>query len=434
VAGEDAPFFATFSALVSKSMVVALTGPGGTKRYRLLETLRHYGLERLTESGREADARQRHAAHYAAFAEAADDQLHGSDPTGWSSQVVRELPNLRAALDWSFSNGDLELGVRLAGALRWWFFGRMGQLEEARVWLESAVERRAELPTPLLLKALTALMTVAMSQGDYRRTSDIGEEAVALAEQLDDRAELAVALMARGCASVYEGNAARAVECLERSLAHCQARGDRWGKAWVLTFWGIQSRRVGDDVTAREQLEDALAIFRDLRDAHNQVIPLMQLALVAQQSGDLGEAASLCQEAIVLARRLGDRQLAHGATCISGRVELTRGRLDEAERLLIASLRSFPGAQHQLTVALAVEGLACIAHAANRDREATELWGFADEVRSASSTPLTSSRREERDEQLRQARARIGSEAVDRGLAAGSMLSFQQVLVLVETD
>ena len=434
VAGEDDPFFPTFSALIGKSMVVALTGTGGTDRYRLLETLRHYGLERLTEAHREADARQRHAGYYTAFAEAADDQLHGSDPTDWSSQIVRELVNLRAALDWSFSNGDLELGVRLAGALRWWFFGRMGQLEQARVWLESAVDRRDELPTPLLLKAMTALMTVAMSQGDYRRASHVGEEAVALAEELDDRAELAVALMARGGAAVYEGNATRAVECLERSLAHCQERGDRWGKAWVLTFWGIQTRRHGDDMLARAQLEEALSIFRALRDAHNQVIPLLQLALVAQHAGHPDEAVACCREAILLARRLGDRQLEHGATCIYGRVELARGRLDEAQRLLTASLRSFRGAENQLTVALAVEGLACIAQARERDRAATELWGFADELRATSAIPLSGERSQDRDDQLRQLGDRIGSGKVEVGLAAGSMLSFQQVLVLVEAD
>ncbi len=433
-AGGDGRFLATFSALISKSMVVALAGPAGTARYRLLETLRHYGLERLGESGEEGEARQRHAAHYTSFAEAADRRLHGSDPADWSSHVVRELPNLRAALDWSFSNGDLELGVRLAGALRWWFFGRMGQLDQAREWLESAIKRRDELPAPLLLKSLTAAMTVAFLQGDYRRTSHIGEEAVALAEKLDDRAELAVALMARGGAAVYEGNPARAVECLGRSLGHCQELGDRWGRAWVLTFWGVQARRSGDDAAARAQLSEALSTFRDLHDDHNQVIPLIQLALVAQHAGDVEEAVRRCQEAILLARRLGDRLLVHSATCIYGRVELARGRLDEARRLLIASLGSFRGAEHHLTVALAVEGLACIAHADNRDRAAAELWGFAGQVRAASASPLTRERADERDDHLRRARQRVDPEVVDEGLAAGAVLSFEQVLVLVETD
>jgi non-specific serine/threonine protein kinase len=412
-------------------LVTTTRGRGGGRRYRLLDSLRQYGLDKLRTAGGEAEARRRHAVHYMEFAVGIDVRLHGHDATDGSARLVLELSNLRAALDWCFSGGDLQVGVELAGALRWWFFGRFGRLDRARAWLEDALARTDELPPALRLKALVAVMTVAFSQGDYRGASERGEEAVALAQELDDHRELAVALMARGGAAVFEGKLDRAVECLDRSMAYCDELGDRWGRAWVLTFWGIASRRGGDQVRARAQLEEALSIFRAARDDLNQVIPLAQLALVAQQSGDLDGAAQFCQDAIALARRLGDRELAYGTSCVYGLVQLARGRREEARELLLYTLGRSRGMENQLVVALALEGLAIVAHEEGRDTDGLVLWGYTDRLRSELVIPLPENRRAERERYLARARARMGDDEVERGLDAGRGLTAVEVRLRV---
>jgi predicted ATPase/DNA-binding SARP family transcriptional activator len=432
VGAPDGDFLADLSALVSKSMLTTVPGPGGARRYRLLDSLRQYGLEKLRSAGTEAETRRRHAAHYTAFAVAADRRLHGPDATDWSTRMVEERSNLRDALDWCFSGGDLELGIELAGALRWWFFGRLTQLVQVRKWLEDALARTDELSPRLRLKALIAVMTVAFSQGDYHEASDRGEEAVALAEALGDHGELAVALMTRGGAAVFEGKLDRAVECLRNSLRYCDELGDRWGRAWVLTFWGIAARRANDPVLARAHLEEALSIFRAVHDDHNQVIPLAQLALVAQQGGDLVGAARYCDDAIALAHRLGDRQLAHGAACVAGRVALARGRREEGRELLRSSLRSYRGAENQLVVALAVEGLAIVAHEDGRDADGAALWGYADELRTTRSMPLTAERLAERERHLERARHRLGTDETELAVAGGRRLGIHEVLALID--
>lgn len=431
VADTGAAFLDDLAALVAKSMVTTTPGPGGDRRYRLLDSLRQYGLEALRAAGAEAETRRRHAVHYTEFAVGVDVRLHGQDATDGSARLVLELSNLRAALEWCFSGGDLEVGVELAGALRWWFFGRFGELATTRAWLEETLAKAGELPARLRLKALVAVMTVAFSQGDYRGASSRGEEAVALAQELDDHRELAVALMARGGAAVFEGKLDRAVECLEQSRRYCDELGDRWGRAWVLTFWGIASRRGGDLPLARAQLEEAISIFRAARDDLNQVIPLAQLALVAQESGDLDGAARRCEEAIALARRLGDRELAQGSMCVYGLVQLARGRRDEARDLLLASLGSIRGMENQIVVALALEGLAIVAHQEDRDPDALALWGYTDRLRSDLVIPLTANRRADRDRYLARARARLGDDEVERGLAAGRAMTAAEVLARV---
>jgi predicted ATPase/DNA-binding SARP family transcriptional activator len=431
VGGRDGAFLTDLSALVGKSMVATVPGPLGSRRYRLLESLRQYGLEMLRSAGAEEDARRAHATHYLEFADAADRKLHGPDAADWSMRVAREFPNLNAALEWCFSGADVELGIELAGALRWWFFPRLGDLALARTWLLGAVEGEHDLPPALRLKALVVLTTIAYGQGDYRWAATWGEEAVSMAEALDDRQELALALMARGGAAAFEGNVARAVECLSRSLQYCDELGDQWGRACVLTFWGTAARRSGDHALARAQLEEAMATFRAMHDEHNQAIPLVQLALLAQQTGDLEGAARYCEEAFVLARRLGDRQLAHGVLCVSGRAQLAMGNREEARRLLVSSLRSSRGAEHFLVVALAVEGLAVVAAEDGRDDEGARLWGYTESLREARGMPLTGARRAEREHHLARARARLGTGEAERALNAGRRMSFEDVLVRV---
>jgi len=428
VAASGDSFVADLCALVEKSMLVTISGPAGTHRYRLLDTLREYGLDRLRESGADADVRKRHAGYYTSFAEAADRQLHSRDQSDWSTQLSRELPNIRAALEWAFAEQELELGLRLAGALRWWFVIRMDQFTQVKDLLDKALARRHELSPSLRLKALTPAMAIAFIQADYRLASTIGEEAIGLADELGDRTELVAALLFSGGAAVYKGELAPAVDYLERSLDVSRQVGDRWGSAWALTFWGTASRRAGDEALAKEQLEEALTLFRDLRDGLGQVIPLMQLGLLAQETGAWDEAIRLCDEAIRLGHELRGHQLAYGARCIAGRVRLAQGRRDEARELLLASVSSSRRMEHQLMVALAVEGLAIIAQDEGRHRLGVELWGYADELRSTWVIPLLDQRLHERERYLADARGAVGAEVVAHAFAAGRDLSLHEAI------
>ena len=101
-------------------------------------------------------------------------------------------------------------------------------------------------------------------------------------------------------------------------------------------------------------------------------------------------------------------------------MQLARGRREEGCELLLLSLRSFRGAENQLVVALAVEGLAIVAQEEGRDSDGAQLWGYADRLRSSLVMPLTQDRVAERDHHLRQARARLGDDEVDRGDGRGS--------------
>jgi predicted ATPase/class 3 adenylate cyclase len=107
--------------LVDKSLVI-MEERGGTSRYRLLDTVRQYGRNKLLESGEDPRVRRRHRDWYLQLAEAAEPELHGPDQRLWLDRMEMEHDNLRTALDWSKVDEDgSEAGLRLAGAL-WWFW------------------------------------------------------------------------------------------------------------------------------------------------------------------------------------------------------------------------------------------------------------------------------------------------------------------------
>ncbi|MFI5068244.1 MAG: hypothetical protein ACHP9Z_30270, partial [Streptosporangiales bacterium] len=104
--------------LVDRSLVTAELD-GGTTSYRLLETLRSYGLERLAEQGRLDAARARHARWAAHLVTRAERGLRGADEASWAASVERHFGDLRAAHSW-LADTDPELGLQMAAQLHWY--------------------------------------------------------------------------------------------------------------------------------------------------------------------------------------------------------------------------------------------------------------------------------------------------------------------------
>jgi predicted ATPase/DNA-binding CsgD family transcriptional regulator len=149
--------------LVQKSLVLPV--PPRRERYRCLELIRRYAVDRLAEGGELAEVRRRHFEHFFAFAEQAAGELTGPAQPAWLERLAAEHDNLRAALE--FSRGeDLERRLRFVLALdRFWHVH--GYLGEAREWAEDVLGESADrAPAPLRARVLTAAGGFAWHQGD----------------------------------------------------------------------------------------------------------------------------------------------------------------------------------------------------------------------------------------------------------------------------
>src|SRR5215203_2250011 len=171
------------SELVEKSLAIAeLTAESGGVRYRLLDSIRQYALEKLEQSGEAEDVMQAHAEYFLALAEEAEPELIGPRETEWFERLEEEIDNLRAALSWASEYGEAELGLRLAGSLiSFWL--TEGHYGEGRGWVEGALTREGSRSGLARAKALGAASLLASRQGDQARAKGAAEEGLRLSKE-----------------------------------------------------------------------------------------------------------------------------------------------------------------------------------------------------------------------------------------------------------
>jgi predicted ATPase len=189
------------SSLVSKSVVVAETVGRTQARYRLLETIREYALERLEESGEKAWLRDRHLDLFLTRAEEAAPKLNEAYQQLWLNWLEGEHENLRAALAWVLESGAIEAGLRIAIALyRFWEI--RGFVEEGLTWFERLLAQADERINVFVhANACTYAAFLAMFLGNTSATMAYGRQAVALAEAVGDNDNPILILALGGLAS-----------------------------------------------------------------------------------------------------------------------------------------------------------------------------------------------------------------------------------------
>jgi predicted ATPase len=196
------------SLLVDKSLVVA-ESTAGPSRYRLLETVRQYALEKLGESGEADVVRTAHRDHYWSMAA----QLDAPATSGHKlriSQALNEMDNLRAAYTWSRENKETSKALELATFLQsvWLVQGR---IREGLAWLDTALADDAESPPSPSVALVRALADKALLDSWYGSLNipDVQQVQSALdtARESGDRALLIRTLIARGCVVLYEPEA-----------------------------------------------------------------------------------------------------------------------------------------------------------------------------------------------------------------------------------
>ncbi len=295
---------ALLSHLVEKSLVVK-TEWEGEARYRLLETIRQYGQEKLLESEAVQVVKRRHATFFLALAEEIEPRINGADRRVWLERLEIEHDNLRAAL---LSAGE-EAGLRLTGAL-WWFWLHSGHVGEGRRWLEGLLEQAGpSVRTAALAKALCGAGWLAYAQGDLATARPRLEQSVAVYRETDDRRGLAYALGFLPVVLAYQGDFAPADAAAEESVRLFREVGDRWGLAIALTDRGVVAEARADYDLANGFFEESAAILRELGDRWALSLPLRHLGIVASRQGDYVRAEALYKDSLVQCRQVGEKWL-----------------------------------------------------------------------------------------------------------------------------
>lgn len=294
------------SQLVNKSLVIA-EEQQGLMRYRLLETLRLYGWDKLNQSEEAATLRQKHSHFFLKAAEKAATKLQKEDQAVWLNYLEKEHENLRTALTWGeMESSDEQVGLRLAGAL-WEFWWIRGYLSDGRAWLSRALTRSgAGKPTKARALALTGAGHLAYDQSDYVSSRTFYQEALDVARSLGDRQAIAESLNNLGSIYEAEGDFPTARKVYIESLTLFREGGESRQVAQLLCNLGNVSEAEGDYTSARELYQEGLNICRELEDSAGVADALYNMGKIAEAEDDDHSARTLYSQSLDLFRALGD--------------------------------------------------------------------------------------------------------------------------------
>ena len=335
---EPAAILDLLASLVDKSLVDA-EDRGPTMRYRLLETVRQYGLERLVEAGELKETRERHLDTFLSLAERLAPTLEGPGQRECLDVLDADAANLMAALECAVAV-DEERALRMCVALTLWWRLR-GLFTAGDQGFSRALDAGDARPSSLRARALWGRTHLVLWSGRYETALLTAQMALELAETVGDTLALGRALAEIGVIQV-QPDPVGCVPVLERARELARASGDDWCLLHAELYLGF-SFVIREDHTEAERRFAAILPRAQTRQI-NDVVALAWFSLGTGRvmSGDLPGALTFGERAFAASGEVGD-PVSEGLTnALIGLVELAQGRPDAAAtRLGVSRERMF---------------------------------------------------------------------------------------------
>ena len=339
ICGEhDLDVLNLLSRLVDRSLVMVADGPHGP-RYRLLESVAAYSMQRLRQAGEYARTRQRHHRFYRDLAEQAAAQLRGHDQKSWLRRLDVETANLRSALDCAADDNDAAAALRMVNALAWYWL-LSGRLTEARRGLDKALTLRGG---PAAARATAAAWHSGFEALAGQRP---GHDAPPPLADVDEPRTLAVLDWFHAFVASDFGDPAVAEPLVGNALARFRALNDQWGIAAALSTRAKVAMIRGERAAASRAAQESLALFRELGDRWGQLQAIEWLGATVA-SADQARAERLHREGLRMAEELGLWPQAADALSWLGMSALRAGDLAQARELLERGMRLAAGQSYR---------------------------------------------------------------------------------------
>lgn len=323
-------------ALVNKSLLVAETQPDGERRYLMLNTIHACAMELLAEPDSKP-LYHRHLTYFAGFAERAGAGMTGPDQARWADALGQEYANLRAALAYAVSSGDLTTAARLClGLWRHWRNG--SHIRDGREWLARVLAAPDGLSATERVGLLYPAAVLAASQDDTAAAQRLGTECLELAEWTGDREGVAQARNILGVAAMLAGNYDAAASHFQYCLRLWGELDRKPGMAIALGNLANVALRQGDVSAADKYVNRCLELEREAGNRRGVLLGLTYLAEVLLARPDPAAVRSVAREALDLAGELGDLFGEALALHRLGQAALLLGERDEALRYFLEAL------------------------------------------------------------------------------------------------
>ncbi len=469
---ERGKAFDGVASLIDRSLVQQTEQQDEEPRLLMLETIREYGLERLTASGELEATRQTHTAYYLQLAEEIAPKLTGAEQQRWFARLEREHANLRTALQWSLERQEAVLTLRLSIALEWFWLNRY-HLSEGRYWQEQALSASEGVEEVASMRAdlLNALGLLLLNQADYEGAARRCEESIALYRALGDTVGMAWPLQILAMVKLAQGVYSRARTLLEECLAYFSEAGHKSGCAYTLCHLAGLYGEQGEHEKACSCAQESLTLFQGLEDPGGIEYALLYLAralflsqwstpavhalleeclaltkgvgfqypsvqaLLAEvvlSEGDTVMARSLIEKSLAFARTEGYREDIPGTLIVCGRVTAAQGDYAAAQALYEESLALAKELGLKRVIPAGLEGVAAVVAAQGALSWAARLWGGVEAMRETMGTLIPPVYRADYEQSIAAARAQLGQRAFAAAWAEGRTMTLEQVLASLE--
>lgn len=419
VGGEHAMDLLT--DLLDQSLVQLSALKTGESRYRMLEVIREFGLERLEAAGEIEAAHEAHAAWVFDQAQRFEHGVEGHEQIAWLHRVSADHSNIRTALAWLGDRDRLADAQDLAGSL-WMYFSIRGFFDESRRLYESLVDHpRGQAATIGRAKALLGLSVILSHQAAPEGAISVLDEAGALFNARADQRRLALARISRGMAlsflgrfedstavtrdalalsreigfrfgiaattcnlgldaAVRIGDSAEAFRLMQESTDVARTTGNRWGQALGLENLGFFELQAGRLDIAERLILEAHELFGQVGSVRDLPMGLADLAELALRKGDPNTARQRIGESLASAERTGDNYARASILQVFAEIERSAGNLGEATAALRHALEIWREFGNEPAYADCFDILADIAISAGDMTLAARMVGAADGI------------------------------------------------------
>ena len=341
--------------LIDKSLVLVVRVPGGT-RYRLLDTVRQLGQEKLAAAGHTDAVASRHCAHYLAVAQRLDPDYGSARQDTVLSRFDRDHDNFRAALQWAVERSP-ESSLALAASLwRYWFL--RCHVAEGGHWMDRVLDAAPEASVARA-EALVGLTGLNARRGLSERIRYQAADAVQVMEQLDDPGGVALHQLVQATMvwATHDVTTAEAIAELVATDARALGRLDLVAASTWLRAHCALTRE--DDLAADRLLEACLLQLDEVDPRCPPFLAVITPCVLPVPVA--GRLVPIHEESMLVGRRVGAalaRSFVHAARAYPPRL---RGDLGEACSAATQAVRQFDGLGDQLGRAQALNLLGCIA-------------------------------------------------------------------------
>ncbi|WTW92713.1 winged helix-turn-helix domain-containing protein [Streptomycetaceae bacterium NBC_01309] len=362
--------------LVDRSLVAVTSHGAARPRYRLLESVAEYCLERLREADEFAAAAARHHRYFADLAVRAEPYLRGPEQRRWLELLDAENANLRRAVEHAAAHGDAAGALRPAAAATWSWYLRGRPREACRV-LDIALAASGDAPAALRTRAVVLRAAVAMASDIDPSGLGTAREALAALDgaalDADSARDVAYAELLLATAFWWYGDSSDSRAFVRHALAALRALGDQWGIAAALSLTAYEAQIDGDLAACRRYAEESHRLFTRLGDRWGVLRAGDTLGALAEVRGDYAEAAGIARDGLRIAEELGLWAEYSGRLALLGRYALLGGDFADADAFHERALRMAYDLDDETAAMFAELGLALAARRQGRYADAERI-------------------------------------------------------------